>query len=55
MRRVVVTGIGIVSCIGNDAATVTHHLKHSISGLKIMLLMPKWVLEAKSVVYLLST
>jgi 3-oxoacyl-[acyl-carrier-protein] synthase-1 len=34
MRRVVVTGMGIVSCIGNDAATVTHHLKHSISGLK---------------------
>ena len=34
MRRVVVTGLGIVSCIGNDAATVSHHLKHSISGLK---------------------
>jgi 3-oxoacyl-[acyl-carrier-protein] synthase I len=34
MRRVVVTGMGIVSCIGNDAATVTHHLKHSISGLQ---------------------
>ncbi|MBP9216965.1 MAG: beta-ketoacyl-ACP synthase I, partial [Agitococcus sp.] len=34
MRRVVVTGMGIVSCIGNDAATVTHHLKNSISGLK---------------------
>ena len=28
MRRVVVTGLGIVSCIGNDANTVTNNLKN---------------------------
>jgi 3-oxoacyl-[acyl-carrier-protein] synthase I len=32
MRRVAVTGIGIVSCLGNDAASVIHHLRHGISG-----------------------
>ncbi len=34
MRRVVVTGLGIVSCIGNDAATVTESLKMSKSGIR---------------------
>lgn len=34
MRRVVVTGLGIVSCIGNDAATVTESLKKSQSGIR---------------------
>ena len=29
MKRVVITGIGIVSCIGNDAETVTNNLKNS--------------------------
>jgi 3-oxoacyl-[acyl-carrier-protein] synthase-1 len=33
MRRVVVTGIGIVSCIGNDAETVTNSLKNLKSGI----------------------
>ena len=33
MRRVVVTGIGIVSCIGNDAETVTNNLKNLNSGI----------------------
>lgn len=33
MRRVVVTGIGIVSPIGNDAETVTASLKNSTSGI----------------------
>ncbi len=33
MRRVVVTGIGIVSPIGNDPETVTRSLKNSISGI----------------------
>ncbi len=33
MRRVVVTGIGIVSCIGNDKATVTASLRQSRSGI----------------------
>jgi len=33
MRRVVVTGLGIVSCIGNDAETVTNNLKNLKSGI----------------------
>ena len=33
MRRVVVTGLGIVSCIGNDAETVTINLKNLNSGI----------------------
>ncbi len=32
-RRVVVTGIGIVSCIGNDQNTVVESLKHTKSGI----------------------
>ncbi len=34
MKRVVVTGIGIVSCLGNDTATVTESLIHSRSGIR---------------------
>lgn len=33
MRRVVVTGIGIVSCIGNDVNAVTQSLKDGTSGI----------------------
>ena len=33
MRRVVITGAGIVSCIGNDLATVTTALKEGQSGI----------------------
>ena len=33
MRRVVVTGLGIVSCIGNNAETVTDNLKNLNSGI----------------------
>lgn len=33
MRRVVVTGLGIVSSIGNDAAEVTESLRHAKSGI----------------------
>ena len=33
MRRVVVTGIGIVSCIGNDASEVTQSLREAKSGI----------------------
>jgi 3-oxoacyl-[acyl-carrier-protein] synthase-1 len=36
MRRVVVTGTGIVSCIGNDADTVTASLRNSRSGIRAM-------------------
>jgi len=34
-RRVVVTGLGIVSCLGNDAASVTEALREGRSGLRI--------------------
>ena len=33
MKRVVVTGLGIISCIGNDAETVTNNLKNLNSGI----------------------
>ncbi|MCB1755895.1 MAG: beta-ketoacyl-ACP synthase I, partial [Gammaproteobacteria bacterium] len=33
MRRVVVTGIGIVSCLGNDKETVTQALRNGTSGI----------------------
>ncbi len=36
MKRVVITGTGIVSCIGNDAGTVTRSLRESRSGIKSM-------------------
>lgn len=34
MRRVVITGIGIVSCIGNDKATVIESLRQGRSGIR---------------------
>ena len=34
MRRVVVTGMGIASCLGNDLETVTDSLRHMKSGIK---------------------
>ena len=34
MRRVVVTGMGVISCIGNDVATVTESLKQAKPGIK---------------------
>lgn len=34
MRRVVITGLGIVSSLGNDAATVESHLRHGKSGIR---------------------
>ena len=34
MRRAVITGIGIVSCIGNNKAEVTDSLRHGKSGIK---------------------
>ena len=36
MRRVVITGTGIVSCIGNDNETVTRSLREGLSGIKAM-------------------
>ncbi len=35
-RRVVITGTGIVSCIGNDNATVTEALRNGRSGIRAM-------------------
>ncbi len=32
-RRVVITGLGIVSCLGNDAETVSESLYHGRSGI----------------------
>jgi len=34
MRRVVITGLGIVSSLGNDAATVESHLRNGKSGIR---------------------
>ena len=34
MRRVVVTGIGITSCLGTDKATVTESLREGRSGIR---------------------
>ena len=34
MKRVVITGYGIVSCLGNDKATVTEALREGRSGIK---------------------
>ena len=34
MRRVVVTGMGIVSCLGNDPATVVESLRLGRSGIR---------------------
>ena len=34
MRRVVVTGLGVTSCLGLDAATVSESLRLSRSGIK---------------------
>ena len=33
MRRIAVTGMGIVSCLGNDSVTVTRALRHGIPGI----------------------
>ena len=34
MRRVVITGLGIVSCLGNDKETVTASLRNGQSGIR---------------------
>src|SRR3546814_4747143 len=35
-RRVVVTGMGIVSCLGNDFASVTDSLRQTRPGIRFM-------------------
>ena len=42
MRRVVITGLGIVSCLGNDKATVSASLRTGKSGIRFNRRMPKW-------------
>jgi 3-oxoacyl-[acyl-carrier-protein] synthase-1 len=34
MRRVVITGYGIISCLGNDKATVINALREGRSGIR---------------------
>ena len=34
MRRAVITGLGIVSCLGNNRKSVTNSLRNGISGLQ---------------------
>ena len=34
MKRVVITGYGIISCLGNDATTVMESLRYGISGIR---------------------
>lgn len=34
MRRVVITGLGVVSCLGNDKASVVESLKNGTSGIR---------------------
>jgi 3-oxoacyl-[acyl-carrier-protein] synthase-1 len=34
MRRVVITGLGIVSCLGNDKATVSANLRAGNAGIR---------------------
>lgn len=34
MRRVVITGLGIVSCLGNDKETVTANLRANRPGIR---------------------
>ena len=34
MRRVVISGLGIVSCLGNDKESVTRSLHDGISGIR---------------------
>ena len=34
MKRAVITGLGIVSCLGNDKESVAHSLKQGISGIR---------------------
>ncbi len=36
MKRVVVTGMGIVSCLGNDTRTVTEALREGQSGIRFV-------------------
>ncbi len=48
MERVVITGMGINSCIGNTLETVTEFLKAGRSGIRyneVYAKLPKWILK----------
>ena len=47
MKNVVVTGVGIKSCIGNTYDEVLHSLQNGKSGISAINLMLIWVLEAR--------
>ena len=36
MKRVVITGLGVVSCLGNDRASVTDSLRAMRPGIRFM-------------------
>ena len=36
MRRAVITGMGVVSCLGNDVETVVRSLREGTSGIRPM-------------------
>lgn len=38
-RRVAITGVGLISCLGHDYAQVVHALREGVSGLRAM---PEW-------------
>ena len=37
MKRVVITGLGVVSCLGNDRASVSTSLRELRSGIRFIL------------------
>jgi 3-oxoacyl-(acyl-carrier-protein) synthase len=47
-KRVVVTGMGIVSSIGNNVETVRNSLMSQNQVLLVLIYIKKWDLEAKS-------
>ncbi len=48
MKRVVITGMGINSCIGNSLEEVTHSLKMESLGHVLTQLMPNLISKAMS-------
>ena len=40
-ERVVITGLGVVSCLGNNAATVKNALFNGRSGISLRIAVPK--------------
>jgi 3-oxoacyl-(acyl-carrier-protein) synthase len=55
MRRVVITGMGITSCLGNDLDTVSAALREGRSGITAWPTTPKRACAARSAVASTST